>query len=83
MVRNNLLTTKNYAYRKAHSTELLLLKVVNDLYRSFDMDMPSVVVLLDLSAAFDTVDHDKLLSILEREIGIEGTALKWFGSFLR
>ena len=83
MVRNNLLTTKNYAYRKAHSTELLLLKVVNDLYRSFDMDMPSVVVLLDLSAAFDTVDHDKLLSILEREIGIAGTALKWFESFLR
>ena len=83
MIRNNLLTAKNYAYRKAHSTELLLLKVVNDLYSSFDMNMPSVVVLLDLSAAFDTVDHKKLLSILEKEIGIAGTALKWFESFLK
>ena len=73
----------NYAYRKAHSTELLLLKVVNDLYYSFDRNMPSVVVLLDLSAAFDTVDHNKLLSILKEEIGVEGSALKWFTSFLK
>ena len=83
MINNNLLTAKNYAYSKNHSTELLLLKVVNDLYSSFDMNMPSVVVLLDLSAAFDTVDHNKLLSILEKEIGIQGTALKWFESFLK
>ena len=47
------------------------------------MNMPSVVVLLDLSAAFDTVDHNKLLSILEKDIGIAGTALKWFESFLK
>ena len=45
--------------------------------------MPSVVVLLDLSAAFDTVDHDKLLEILEMDIGITGTALRWFESFLK
>ena len=83
MIKNKLLTVKNYAYRKAHSTELLLLKVVNDLYESFDRNMPSVVVLLDLSAAFDTVDHDKLLSILETDIGIGGTALTWFESFLK
>ena len=83
MERNNLLTVKNYAYRKEHSTEHLLLKVVNDLYQSFDKNMPSVVVLLDLSAAFDTVDHDKLLAILEKDIGVTGTALKWFESFLK
>ena len=83
MERNDLLTVKNYAYRKEHSTELLLLKVVNDLYQSFDRNMPSVVVLLDLSAAFDTVDHDKLLEILEKDIGVTGTALKWFESFLK
>ena len=39
-------------------------------------------MLLDLSAAFDTVDHNKLLQILEQEIGIKGTALKWFRSFI-
>jgi hypothetical protein len=73
---------KNYGYEKAHSTELLMLKVVNDLFESFDKNIPSVVVLLDLSAAFDTVDHTKLLKILKDDIGIEGTALKWFESFL-
>ena len=56
--------------------------MINDLYLSFDKNIPSVVVLLDLSAAFDTVDHAKLLYILEHEIGIVGTALKWFESFL-
>ena len=83
LVRNNLLTDKNYGYEKNHSTELLLLKVVNDLYESFDKNIPAVLVLLDLSAAFDTVDHDKLLEILEKEIGIEGVALSWFKSFLK
>ena len=83
LVRNRLLSEKNYGYEKHHSTELLLLKVVNDLYQSFDKNIPSVLVLLDLSAAFDTVDHDKLLEILEREIGIEGVALSWFRSFLK
>ena len=83
LVRNRLSSEKNYGYEKNHSTELLLLKVVNDLYQSFDKNIPSVLVLLDLSAAFDTVDHDKLLEILEKEIGIEGVALSWFKSFLK
>ena len=82
LVSNNLVSDKNYAYEKNHSTELLLLKVVDDLYKSFDNNLPSVVFLLDLSAAFDTVDHAKLLHILKNEIGIDGTALKWFESFL-
>jgi hypothetical protein len=83
LVCNNLLTDKNYGYEKYHSTELLLLKVVYDLYESFDKNIPVVIVLLDLSAAFDTVDHHKLLEILEKEIGIEGVALSWFKSFLK
>ena len=56
--------------------------MVDDLFDAFDKNLPSVVILLDLSAAFDTVDHEKLLKILETEIGIRGTALKWFRSFL-
>ena len=71
-----------YGYKAGHSTELLLLKAVNDLLLACDNQMPSVVMLLDLSAAFDTVDQIKLLEILEVEIGIKGTALKWFASFL-
>ena len=82
MVRNSLLVDIQYGYKKDHSTENLLLKVVNDLFESFDKNIPSVVILLDLSAAFDTVDHAKLLTILQRDIGVAGVALKWFESFL-
>ena len=82
MVKNKLKSVKNYGYEKNHSTEMLLLKVVDDLYKSFDKNTPTVVILLDLSAAFDTVDHVKLMEILEKEIGIRGTALKWFESFI-
>ena len=83
MARNGLTSDKNYAYMKNHCTEHLLLKVVNDLYLAFDQSRPSVVIFLDLSAAFDTVDHDKLLDILEHDIGIVGIPLKWFKSFLK
>ena len=41
-----------------------------------------MVVILDLSAAFDTVNHDILLSILNKQIGICGKALEWFNSYL-
>ena len=67
-----------HGYKEGHSSETLLLKAVNDLLVSCDNGLPSVIMLLDLSAAFDTVDQQKLLSILKEEIGIEGTALKWF-----
>ena len=71
-----------HGYKEGHSTETLLLKAVDDLLISCDNGLPSIVMLLDLSAAFDTVDQLKLVQILEEEIGIEGTALKWFVSFL-
>ena len=82
LITNNLMTDKEYAYKKHHSTEMLLIKVVNDLLLSCDKNHPSVVLLLDLSAAFDTVDHRKLLNILHRDIGITGVALEWFKSYL-
>ena len=80
--QNNLNITKEYGYKKAHSTEMLLIWVTNYLLEACDKNMPTVVLLLDLSAAFDTVDHDKLLTILEFEIGITGVALEWFRQFL-
>ena len=73
---------KQYGYKKAHSTEMLLLKVLNDLFQSFNKNIPYVVILLDLRAAFDTVDHLKLPEILHKEIGVTCVALKWFESFL-
>ena len=71
-----------HGYKEGHSPETLLVKAVNDLLISCDRGLPSIVMLLDLSAAFDTVDQSKLLTILKEEIGIDGTALKWFTSFI-
>ena len=69
-------------YKKCHSTETLLIRVVNDLLIASSEKRATIVMLLDLSAAFDTVDHQKLLKIIEVEIGVSGNALAWFKSFL-
>ena len=82
MERNELHIKSQYGYKQFHSTETLMLRVVNDVLVGFDNNNATVVLLLDLSAAFDTVDSDKLLHILNKQIGITGTALKWFQSFL-
>ncbi len=79
---NKLHDDHQFGYKKYHSTETLLLKIVNNLLLSCDNNMPSVVLLLDLSAAFDTVDHIKLLNILYSEIGLRGKAYNWCKSFL-
>ena len=79
---NNLNIKEEYGYKQSHSTEMLLTYVSNTLLEACDKKIPSVVLLLDLSAAFDTVDHDKLLLIMEEEIGITGVALEWFRAFL-
>lgn len=69
-------------FRKFHSTETALLKVSNDILLTGDSGNHSVLVLLDLSAAFDTVDHAVLLTRLEHCAGITGSALEWFNSYL-
>ena len=82
MNQNQLHSSKQYAYKGEHSTELLLTKVVDELLISCDKKTPTLVMFLDLSAAFDTVDQAKLLKILHDDIGVRGVALKWFESFL-
>lgn len=83
MTDNNLHIESQYGYKKGHSTETLLLKIMDNLLNACDHQIPAILMLLDLSAAFDTVDQDKLLMILHKEIGIDGIALKWFNSFLK
>ena len=70
------------AYRSGHSTETALLRVQNDVVRSVDKGQGVFLILLDLSAAFDTVDHGILLSFLEHHVGVKGTALDLFRSYL-
>jgi len=79
---NNLFNPNQSAYRKFHSTETALLSVQNDLLKAMDKGHVSALLLLDLSAAFDTVDHDILLHRLESWFGISNTALAWFKSYL-
>ena len=70
------------AYKTAHSTESTLIRVQNDVLRAIDDDRCVILLLLDLSAAFDTVDHEILLSRLSNCYGIKGTVHKWFRSYL-
>jgi len=70
------------AYRKHHSTETALLKIMDDLYRIKDDRRSAVLIGLDLSAAFDTIEHDILLERLKSVFGISGTVLRWLESYL-
>ena len=79
---NNLHEPQQSAYRKHHSTETALLCVQNDIVQAIDGKKSVILVLLDLSAAFDTIDHTVLLHRLKHDFGITGTALKWLDSYL-
>ena len=69
------------AYRAAHSTETALIKVFNDMLCAVDQRQYVLLVLLDLSAAFDTIDHDSMHLRLKKLFGIEGEALAWLRSY--
>ena len=69
-------------FRPHHSTETALIRMLNNIRLNTDSGKVSVLVLLDLSAAFDTVDHSIFLNRLETWAGLSGTVLKWFRSYL-
>ena len=73
--RHNLFSSFQFAYRPDHRTETALLNVVHDLLLTMDEGKLSVFVLHDLSAAFDTIDHDILLHRLQHVFGIQGTVV--------
>ena len=71
------------AYREHYSCETAILKISNDILWGMERQSIISLVVLDLSAAFDTVDHDILLSTLSSKYGIKGKVLKWFDKYLR
>lgn len=79
---NNLHARTQSAYRKCFSTETALLRVTNDLMRNLDDGVTTVMVLLDYSAAFDTISHEKLFGNLQTWYGIHGGIITWLKSYL-
>ncbi len=69
-------------YAKLHSTETVLLKVQSDIMLALDRKKIRALVLLALSAAFDTIDHQALLQRLKALYGIKGMALNWLSSYV-
>ena len=86
-LRTHVLATGNFsefqsAYRVGHSTETALLKVVNDIVMAACDQQSTVLLSLDISAAFDTIDHTILLDRARRDFSIHGIALRWIQSFV-
>ena len=79
---NNLYPANQSSYRTNYSTETALLRVKNDILLNMNKQHVTLLVLLDLSAAFDTVHHNVLLSQLHSKFGRSETALEWFRSYL-
>ena len=71
------------AYRKNYNTETSLIRLTNNILWSMEKQHLTSLAILDLSVAFDTVDHNILLHILEQKFGFCGKALKWFQNYLR
>ena len=82
LVRSGLYPLLQSAYRRYHSSETALVKVANDMLLNMNSQRVTLLVLLDLSAAFDTVDNAILLKRLSTDFGIGGKALEWFSSYL-
>ena len=78
---NKLLYNKQFGFQKANSTDHAIIQLADQLYDSFNDNKFTVGIFIDLSKAFDTVDHEILLEKLHH-YGIQGNNLKWFRSYL-
>ena len=82
LLQNSLFEPHQSAYRKFHNTETALVKITNDLLLSADDKKVSILALLDLSAAFDTIDHKLLIQRLKCDFGLRDNVLNWFKTYL-
>ena len=82
MSNHNLHEPLQSAYNQFHSTETALIKVHIDIIWTMERKGVTILLLLDLSSAFDTIDHQVLITRLQDLIGVSDTALSWFTSYL-
>ena len=71
------------AYREHHSCETALVRLTNDLLWNMEMQWVTALVAIDLSAAFNTVDHTVLLKVLQQHFGVNDKVLNWMDTYLR
>ena len=81
LLQNNILYCHQYGFRKKYSTEQALLQLVNNISSALEDEKYVLGVFLDLTKAFDTVNHKILVSKLKR-YGLQDVALKWFSNYL-
>ena len=81
LIENNLNGKMQSAYRSNRSTETALVRVYNDLLTAVHVGQEAVLILLDYSAAFDTINHEKFFQLLSSKFGINGCALDWFKTY--
>ena len=79
----NLLPDYQSAYRKNYSCETALVGIFEDILWAMERQRVTAVVAIDLSAAFDTVDHNIILDVLTKRFGVKNNALNWFDNYLR
>ena len=78
---NSLLFKNKFGFQKIHSTEHAIIQLVDQINNSFEKNHFTLRVFIDLSKAFDTIDHEILISKLEKN-GVQGNNLQWFRSYL-
>ena len=79
---HKLLPDYQLAYSNGYLRETAIIKLVNDILWAMEDQLVTAVMALDLSVAFDMVDHEILLSVLKHNFGLENTVLNWFDSYL-
>ena len=80
---NHFLPAYQSAYRQHHGVETAMIKMYNDLLHAVDNQKVCIVVMIDLSAAFDTIDIDIINNILQQDFAMDGTVLRFFMSYLK
>ena len=81
LLQNNLFYEKRFGFQASNSTEHAVIQLINQILDAFNENKYILGIFIDLSKAFDTVDHSIILKKVDK-CGIKGKNLKWFHSYL-